>query len=110
MNEENKRMAAFVIEKMAKSNSFSICDVNDAGKLLGITPSGDAYNKLHTLHCVAWGEIPEDIMAKVPGWINEALGGRRLSIIDIPVLHEGNADVVSIEDYSTPFKRIADKQ
>lgn len=104
MNDENKRMAAFAIEQMYKSSHFSITAVRDAAKLMSRHPGGGAYDKLHPLHCVHWGDIPEDIMQMIPVWMNEVLGGPRLSVTQIPALFEGNVELPKIEDIRAPLR------
>jgi|GEM_PF-4083892 len=104
--EERKMMAAFALEKMFKGDSFSICKIDDACKLMGRSGSGPSYDKLHALHCVKFGEIPANIMQLIPTWINEVLGGPRLSVVQIPALHEGNKSLLSIEDYDIQPKQI----
>ena len=104
MEPQDKRMAAFVMEKMFKGTHFSICDVDTACKLMGCQYRGNTYEKLRTLHCVDWGDIPKDIMELVPVWINEVLGGPRLTVVSIPALREGNQELPQIEDYRAPQK------
>lgn len=108
MKIEDQRMAAFALEKMFKGKYFSICDVDKACTLMGRTGSGPAYDRLNALHCVHWGDIPDDIMRLIPVWLNEVLGGPRLAAVDIPALREGNQHLPQIEDYRAPL-RLEDK-
>lgn len=98
MSEADKRMAAFTLERMLKGTFFSIVAVNEAAALMGRSVSGPIYRRLHALHCVPWGDIPDDIIALLPIWINEALGGPRVSVVQIPALLEGRHDLPQIED------------
>lgn len=100
--EENKRMAGFCIEQMFKGSTFYITDIDKAQRLIGCEHRGGAYDKLHVLHCVKFGDIPEDIMQMIPTWINEVLGGPRLTILSIPALREGNQELPQIEDFRPP--------
>jgi hypothetical protein len=60
---------------MMRGGHFSICTIDNVGKLLGIEPRGsDAYNVLHTLHCIDWNAMPPQLREAVPGLINECLG------------------------------------
>ncbi len=103
-HEENKRVAAFAMEKMFEGKTFFISDVDKALKILGRAGSGPAYDKLSALHCVKFGEIPPDILERVPIWINEVFGGPRLSVAMIPALFEGNAELPLIEDTRAPLR------
>lgn len=94
-----KRMAAFAIENMfSKKRYFDITTIRDVCALMGRPPAGPAYAKLGLLHCVDWNDIPEDIMRMIPVWINELLGGPRLSAVMIPALREGNVHQIGFED------------
>lgn len=98
MNESDKRIAAYAIEKMFRGRTFDICTIREAAKLLGCTPSGKAFERLQLVHCHPWGDIPPDILQMIPVWINEVLGGPRLSVAAIPALREGNDHIVGTED------------
>jgi hypothetical protein len=104
-NNESKIFAAFQIEQMLKKGTFYITDIKEAAELMGHTPGGDAYNKLRSLHCVNFGDMPDEIFNRLPSLINEALTGRRLSVAQIPCLREGNQE--HIETGSEDFRDFA---
>lgn len=95
---QDQRIAAFTLERMFRGNHFNILSVDDACRLMGRTGSGPAYQRLRAIHCVDWGDIPPDIMQMIPVWLNEVLGGPRLSAVQIPALREGNQELPQIED------------
>jgi hypothetical protein len=76
MNDELKQLSALTaLNNMMRGSYFSICTIDSVGRLLGIEPRGsDAYNVLHTLHCIDWGKMPPQLREAVPGLINECLG------------------------------------
>lgn len=95
---QDQRMAAFTLDRMFRGGYFDITKVGNACRLMGRTGSGPAYERLRALHCVDWGDIPQDIMQMIPVWLNEVLGGPRLSAVQIPALREGNQELPQIED------------
>jgi len=99
MSNVDKRVAAVALEKMFRGQHFSICTVDDCIDLVGGSRAGQIYRRLSALHCVAWADIPDDVMQIMPVWINEVLGGPRLTVLQIPAVHEGNLSLPPIEDF-----------
>ena len=56
-----------------KRSFFSICEVRDAAKVLGVPAGGEAYDMLNQLHCVHWADMPLEIRKVVPELIREVL-------------------------------------
>ena len=98
-NEHDKRMAAYALEKMfERTHYFDITAVRNACELMDRPASGKAFERLRALHCENWDRIPKDIMDLIPIWINELLGGPRVSVMQIPALREGNVHSIGHED------------
>lgn len=66
--------AANILNRMMIGAHLSICDIDKAAKLLGVPETGDTYEKLRKLHCVAWSDMPKALRDQVPALINELLG------------------------------------
>ena len=109
MTEESKRLAAYGIEQMFKKGTFYIGDIDNACKLMGMPANGPSYDKLRVLHCEKINDIPEDIRQRIPIWINDVLGGPRLSVVQIPALREGKVHALGFEDFDALPPPEADK-
>ena len=103
--EINKRLAFLAIERMLKSRYFDICTIDKAIKLVGAGGRGtQEYDRLNSLHCRHWSDIPDDILQLMPVWINRVLGGPPVSMLTIPALMEGNVTAPAIEDIRAPMR------
>lgn len=69
-----KQLAALTaLNEMMASNYFSICTIDKIAQMLGVNPKGEAYNVLHTLHCIDWAKMPQPLREAVPGLIQQCL-------------------------------------
>src|SRR5690606_34491346 len=52
---------------------FSICAIDTVAKMLEVTPERDSYNILHSLHCVHFNAMPQELAEEVPTLIAKCL-------------------------------------
>jgi hypothetical protein len=70
-----KQLAAITaLNEMMAGSHFNVCTIDRIGKMLDINPKGEAYEVLHTLHCINWEKMPKQLREAVPGLIKECLG------------------------------------
>ncbi len=77
MSDHIKRLAAVTaLNEMLAGSSPSICTIDRIGTMLGIEPKRavDAYNILHTLHCVHYAKMPLELRNQIPALIQQCLG------------------------------------
>lgn len=80
-----QQIVVMSLKKMMRSSFFSICEVHDAGKVLGINPRhSPSYDMLYALHCVHWNTMPNDVRKAVPGMIMECLAAANVEFGTIP--------------------------
>ena len=61
------------LNKMMRDSHFDICVVDAAVKALGAQPEGRAYQILRTVHCVQWGDMPQELRDAVPKLIERCI-------------------------------------
>ena len=67
-----KEIAITAINKMMKSTYFSICALDKAAKVLGMTVhNSQAYHSLHALHCVDFYDMSPNIRNAIHMLIKE---------------------------------------
>lgn len=67
-----KEIAITAINTMMKRSFFSICAIDKAAKVLGMTMHrGPAYNALHALHCVDFADMSPNVRRAIPEMIKE---------------------------------------
>lgn len=70
-----KQLAAMTaLNEMLAGSHFSICTIDKVGKLLGVNPKGEAYDTLHTLHCIDYSKMPARLRDAIPELIRQCLG------------------------------------
>lgn len=70
-----KQLAAMTaLNETLAGNHFSICAIDNAGKLLGVNPKGEAYDTLHALHCIDYAKMPRQLREAIPDLIRQCLG------------------------------------
>lgn len=70
-----KQLAAMTaLNEMLAGNHFSICTIDNVGKLLGVNPKGEAYDTLSTLHCIDYSKMPAKLRDAIPDLIRQCLG------------------------------------
>lgn len=100
-HEANKRVAAVALEEMFKKGTFYISDLWKCAELMGVPRRGGVWARLDALSGIKILDMPEDIQAQLPAWINEALSGPRISAVMVPALREGNVHTLGLEDKSS---------
>lgn len=72
-NDLKEVAAATALNVMMERGWLSICTIDQVAKLLGRNPRGDAYDVLHTLHCVNFDKMPRDLRDQIPSLIQQCL-------------------------------------
>lgn len=84
---DTKYLAAqTALKGMIKEGYINICTIDKIGSLLDLPLGGDAYNTLHTLHCISFSEMPPELKEKIPSLIEECLSTSAINI-DLSFLH-----------------------
>lgn len=65
--------AVTALNEMMSQRHFSICTIDTVGKLLNRNPAGDAYNILHSLHCIHFDRMPQELRDAIPALIEQCL-------------------------------------
>jgi hypothetical protein len=66
--------ATVALVKMFKGSYFSICELDELAKLIGVTLGGPDYKALSILHCVNWADMPDPFRIQVRDKCVELLG------------------------------------
>lgn len=61
------------LNKMLRSDMFSICIIDDIAKVMGVNVHNKAYATLRVLHCMRYNEIPIPVKMAIPDLIRECL-------------------------------------
>jgi hypothetical protein len=67
-------IAVTAVTKMMKGSYFSVCTVDAVCNVIGAARSGPAYNMLHALHCVEFGDMPNEVRESIPALLREVFG------------------------------------
>lgn len=54
--------AQAALQKMFDQDYFSICTIDNIAKMMGVKPNREAYQILHTLHCVDYNQMPPALL------------------------------------------------
>lgn len=74
MTTDLKELAAVTaLNDMMGKGWFSICTIDNVGKMLGRNPHGEAYDILHSLHCVHFDKMPPVLRDEIPALIEQCL-------------------------------------
>lgn len=89
------------LNKLFTEKHFSICTLDDIGKLIGVNPSQHPHYKLlRALHCVAYANMSPEILQELQQRVAECLRPQFQSgALAKALLMEGN-DHVNTEDTS----------
>ena len=91
MSTELKLMAAqAALHKMLAGSSFSICTMDRIIEMMGIKPNRDAYEILHTLHCVNYNQMPAKLLEQLPDLICAVLSSPAFEASRINIVQDGN--------------------
>jgi hypothetical protein len=52
---------------------FDICKIDQVLKIIGARQAGQAYDMLHSLHCVSYDKMPQELRDRIPHLVNEVL-------------------------------------
>lgn len=74
MNDLKKLAAMTALNNMLRGGHFNICVIDNVAELFGLTRGGEAYHTLHTLHCIDYAEMPQELRDAIPGLIEQVLG------------------------------------
>jgi hypothetical protein len=89
---ELKIMAAqAALTKMVASSHFSICTIDTICKMLGVKPDREAYEILHTLHCVDYNQMPPQLLQALPELIHRVVNSPAFDASRINIVQEGAA-------------------
>lgn len=70
-----KQLAAMTaLNEMLAGSHFSICTIDRVATLLAVNPKGEAYDTLHTLHCIHYDKMPARLRDAIPELIRQCLG------------------------------------
>ena len=64
-------IALTAVAKMLKSRYFDVCTVDKVCKLIGANANGAAYDMLHTLHCIDYADMPQQVREGIPALMRE---------------------------------------
>jgi hypothetical protein len=73
MDRVKQLSAQVALHEMMSGPYFSICVIDSVGKLLDRRVHCEAYNVLHTLHCIHFSKMPPELLEQIPGLIKECL-------------------------------------
>lgn len=74
MTTDLKELAAVTaLNAMMAKGWFSICTIDNVGQMLGRNPRGEAYDILHSLHCIHFDKMPPALREEIPRLIEQCL-------------------------------------
>ena len=56
-----QQILKLALKTMLKKNHFDICTIDKQLKITGITPNQEDYDLMHSLHCISYSEMNDDI-------------------------------------------------
>ena len=97
LTEWQKLITAQALKKMFTGKHFSICDLDNIAKTLGVNGGGRLRDELATLHCVDYADMHPAIREQLPQKVCEYLQ----SSIDMTYIEQ------MIADFEKPVARLA---
>jgi hypothetical protein len=92
MSTEIKMMAAqAALRKMVEGDYFSISVIDRITQMLDVKPDRDAYQVLHTLHCVSYNQMPPELLKQLPELIHKVLTSQAFEASRINVVSNGSS-------------------
>ena len=74
MTADLKELAAVTaLNNMLAKGWMDICTIRNVAELLGRNPHGEAYDILHSLHCVHFNQMPPALRDEIPRLIEQCL-------------------------------------
>lgn len=83
MNDTDKLIVATALRKMFAGGYLDICTINQCIDLLGLIrqSGGKSYDRLRTLHCVHFKDMPAEIAQQVTVWIGDCMNGQSIDAL-----------------------------
>lgn len=78
--------AEAALKNMVQSSHMNICTIDKIVQMLDIKPDRDAYQVLHTLHCIDYSQMSPDLLAELPTLIHRVLNSPRFDASRINIL------------------------
>ena len=70
-----KELAAMTaLNEQLRAKHWSICCLDRAALLLNVNARGDAYDILHSMHCIDYDKMPAELRASIPDLVKQCLG------------------------------------
>ena len=66
--------AVTALNHMMKKGWVDVCCIDSVAKILGVAPNRAAREVLHALHCVNFGDMPQQLRDSIPDLVSECLG------------------------------------
>lgn len=82
--------AEAALGKMFRSDYFDICTIDKITKMLGLKPDREAYDVLHTLHCVYYSDMSRELLNALPDLIHKVLQSPAFEASRINIVERGN--------------------
>lgn len=75
--EINQLIVATALRKMFTGGYFDICTLDKCIELMGFVKGngGKSYDRLRTLHCISFKDMPAEIAERLPCWIGDCMNG-----------------------------------
>lgn len=71
---ETKRLVVqTAVTKLFENKWFDICTLDKLLRVIGAREGGQAYDMLHSLHCIHYDKMPPELRARIPELVNECL-------------------------------------
>lgn len=103
-----KDVVVTALKKLFSGKSFSICEVDTIGEILGANPRQHRnYPLLRALHCINYAEMTDEVRQALPAKVMECLrpDGLNFEAMAMALTREGR-DLPPIED--APIARVAE--
>lgn len=68
-----RQVVETLLKKTLENKWLDICSIDKLIELVGSRKSGDAYLMLHSLHCVHFDRMDDELRSRIPMLINEVL-------------------------------------
>lgn len=93
-----KQLAALTaLNNMFAKGYFNLCTVDAVAKMLEVNANGEAYDVLHTLHCVHFDKMPRELREQVPVLIQQCLGGPAIPQFTLAGLPSEGLDIKTVQ-------------
>lgn len=83
--------AQAALVKMFADKYFDITTIRSITEMLNIKPDREAFQILHTLHCVHYDQMPRDLLQALPQLIMRVMQSPALDASRINIVSEGSS-------------------